>query len=184
MGVEVKGSLLVDYVRLIRANKDMDWDKWLDADDKEALEEEIVTSKWYPYKLFRQLAWACYNEYAKSDNELAAVFGRFNMKNLLPVYRNVLVPGDPKESVVNFAKFWFNFFRGPGMESEFVGGDQHSATYYIKAPDEEKEPKSVEGFAHQLGGIILELVEQAGGIDPWVDVESNGLKQHITVNWD
>jgi len=183
MGAMVKGSLVIDYVRMIRSIKSVDWEKWLDHENLDAIQEEIVTSAWYPYKLFRQLAWACFQGIAKGDFNMASTFGRFNMKNLLPVYRKVLVPDDPKTSVSNFVRFWGNFFQGEGMELVLKELSETQAAFEIKPPQEEQNPDRVEAFAHQLGGMLIELVENAGSIKAKIEVATQGLTTLITVRW-
>lgn len=46
--MEVKGTLLVDYVKAIKGNKDREWDKWLEPEDWELIEGNVLPSQWYP----------------------------------------------------------------------------------------------------------------------------------------
>ena len=194
MSVKVKGSLLVDYARLIRANKETDWKRWLGAEELEIISKQVLTASWYSYHTFRKLAWACFQGVAGGDLDLSKTFGRFMMKNLLQVYQTVLVPNNPLASFEKFGKFWQNFFKGEGMECTLVSSAEKSATYKITAPSDEKVMDkvdafsdnfldSVAAFAHQMGGMLMELVEQAGGQSPESGVASEGLVQYITVRW-
>ncbi len=195
MSVKVKGSLLVDYARLIRANKEIDWTQWLDAEEMEIVNNEVMTSAWYSYRVFRKLAWACFQGIACGDLELTATFGRFILQNQLSVYQNVRVPNDPVASIKNFARFWQNFFQGETMESVMTESGVNRITYKITAPVDEKAMDrvnsftgnyldSVAAFSYQIGGMLQELVEQAGGRSARFEVVSEGLTQHITVQWE
>jgi len=194
MSVQVKGSLLVDYARLIRANKEIDWGQWLGPEEMEIINNEVMTSSWYSYRVFRTLAWACFQGVAGGDLELTTTFGRFILQNLMTVYPKVRVPDNPMASINNFARFWQNFFQGDGMESLITESGENQITYKISAPVDEKDMdavnaftgnflESVAAFSYQLGGMLMELVEQAGGRSPRFEVVSEGLTQYITVQW-
>ncbi len=182
--MQVKGTMIIDYVRLVRAHKDIDWDKWLDPGDWEVINNEVMYSAWYPYALFRRLGWASYQEIAGGDPEMIRAFGRFNMQSLLKVYHNLLIPNDPAASVAQIARTWGNFFQGEGVESKIVDRGSHWVTYQMQAPDKESEPEKIVAFAHQLSGQLLELVEAAKGQNARAEVVSEGHKQFITVHWE
>ncbi len=182
--MQVKGSVIIDYVRLIRANKDRDWNRWLEPEDWQVINGELLTSQWYPYRLFKRLGWAAYQEIAGGDPELVRTFGRFNMKNLLQVYHNLLVPGDPLASIRKIAWSWANFFQGEGVESKITEHGDKWAIYKMTAPDEEDEPEKIVAFAHQLSGQLMELVAAANGRNPRVEVVSQGRSQYITIRWE
>ena len=55
MGKKVKGSLFVDYVRMIKGNKDIDWGKYLTAEDMAFLDEPVADSEWYPFETFERM---------------------------------------------------------------------------------------------------------------------------------
>ncbi len=45
---KVKGTMVVDQVKLIRGNKSMNWSKYLKPEDWEAINKRILPSEWYP----------------------------------------------------------------------------------------------------------------------------------------
>ncbi len=182
--MEVKGTIIMDYVRLIRSNKGLNWDKWLEPEDWEVINSEVLASKWYPYALFRRLGWASYQEVAGGDPERVKSFGRFNMQNMLQLYHNLRVPGDPVASVNKMARIWRNFFQGEGTESRITGSGDNWVTYQMKAPDKEAEPEKIVAFAYQLCGQLLELVSAANGRNPKEKVVSEGHSQYITIEWE
>ena len=181
--MKVKGTMIVDYVRLIRAHKDIDWDKWLADEDWEIINSNLMASSWYPYLLFSRMGWAAYQEIAGGDPEMIRAFGRFNMQNLLKVYKNLLTPNDPVASVTKVARTWGNFFQGDGVESTIMDHGPQWITYKMKAPDKENDPDKIVAFAHQLSGQLIELVASANGQNPTAEVSSEGHSQYITVRW-
>lgn len=44
--LKVKGTVLLDYVRLIKAVKDKNWDKYLTDADKQIINGRILPSLW------------------------------------------------------------------------------------------------------------------------------------------
>ena len=66
--MRVKGTLLLDYVRMIRANKELDWDEYLETEDWEVINSQILSSQWYSYDSFRRIAYGVFKVIGKSEN--------------------------------------------------------------------------------------------------------------------
>lgn len=54
----VKGSLFVDYARMIRSRKAVDWRLHLTPDDMELVSRHVDLEKWYPMEVFERLGLA------------------------------------------------------------------------------------------------------------------------------
>ncbi len=61
----VRGVLFVDYVRMIRSNKQVDWGRYLSADDLRWLNARIDPDGWYPMESFERFGIAILHEVAK-----------------------------------------------------------------------------------------------------------------------
>ena len=46
MAIEVKGTLILDVIRIVRANKDKNWKKWLSPEDEEVVNGRIFPAAW------------------------------------------------------------------------------------------------------------------------------------------
>lgn len=161
--MRVKGTLLTDYVRIIRANRDKDWDQWLDAGDWAVVDKTILASSWYPYTRFRRIAYAVFKVVAGSNFEAARSFGKFNMANHLKTYRHIVVSGDPISSVRNLARLRLSFFDSDGkIDTRVVEhGDRWLRFKYI-SPKVEGCEEAREAMAHSIAGFIDETIERSG----------------------
>lgn len=111
----VRGALFVDYVRMIRGHKDIDWSAHLDSADMLYLEGRIGPQSWYPMGTFERMGNAILTEIG--DVNLAAVrmWGRLSVGPLRSQYPELVQQGDPMETMARFmvlrkAFFDFNVF--------------------------------------------------------------------------
>ena len=54
----VRGSFFVEYVRMLRRRKDVDWSEVLTPEDLPCLEQRIEADAWYPMESFERLGLA------------------------------------------------------------------------------------------------------------------------------
>lgn len=160
--MRVKGSLFLDYVKMIRSNQDKNWDQYLQPADWEIVHGHILPSNWYPFETFARIGWAVFQEVAGGNLELVRAFGRFSIKRLLELYKNILVPGDPAASAERLALLHRTFLEGGG-QTRVVAQDRHSFRYKVFTPASEVNAPYVLPFYHQIAGNLEELIEQAGG---------------------
>ena len=64
---QVKGTLFVDYVRMLRAKKGVDWSRWLAPHDLEMLRTQIEPEAWYPMSTFERMGLAILAEVAQGN---------------------------------------------------------------------------------------------------------------------
>ncbi len=102
--MEVKGTLLLHWVKAIRANRDKDWSDSLTAEDWELIDGRILPSNWYPFEQWVRIGSALFKVAGNRDLNLTRVFGLDWMKNFLEVYKNILVDGDPAASITKFGQ--------------------------------------------------------------------------------
>jgi hypothetical protein len=55
---KVKGSILVDFVRMIRNFKNLDWNRYLKPEDWEVINSLILSTKWYPLGTYSKCSYA------------------------------------------------------------------------------------------------------------------------------
>ena len=76
---QVKGTLFVDYVRMLRAKKGVDWARYLAPQDMPYLEQQISPEEWYPMAAFERMGLAILAEVAQSDMGLVRHWGRIQI---------------------------------------------------------------------------------------------------------
>jgi hypothetical protein len=180
--MRVKGSMIVDYVRLIRANKDREWDKYLKPEDWEIINNRVLPAFWYAYDSCRRIGLAVYHEIAQADLATTKIFGRFVGRNLLEIYHHVLAEGDPVASIEALCAMNDAFSDGEAGSTLMDKGPGFVKIRF-QAPDEE-DREFMEAFCAQIVGIYEEVVDQAGGNNVHSSSELVGDRCDFFINWE
>jgi hypothetical protein len=98
----VKGVLFADYVRMLRANRGRSWNEFLEPEDLPFLHRTIELDEWCPMDSFERLGVAIFQGIAEGDLGLVRDWGRASVARLVAANEHVLVPGDPRESLMRF----------------------------------------------------------------------------------
>ncbi len=98
----VKGVLFADYVRMLRAHRGRSWHEFLEPEDLPFLQRPIDADEWCPMETFERLGLAVFQAIAEGDLGLVRDWGRASVARLVAAHRHVLVPGDPRESLMRF----------------------------------------------------------------------------------
>ena len=112
----VKGNLFVDYVRMLRMHKDVDWSARLDTADLALLRTRIEPGGWYPMDSFERLGLAILNVVAGGDLALVREFGRASVDWILLDEPALLAQRDPRETLMRFHVLRQSFFDYPAIE--------------------------------------------------------------------
>ncbi len=180
----VKGPMLLNYVKLVRANPDRDWGKYLEDEDWQVINDKIFTSNRYSYDTFRRIGYAVFKEIAGSDFKMVRSFGRFNMKTLLELFQDAfVVPEDPRASVRKLTMTKGVFMSGDSTTRVLDQGDNWSRCI-VMVPSEEDDPERAEAFCRQYAGHLEEVVEQAGGVNSQSEIKPSGRDFEILISWD
>ena len=156
---EVKGTMVLDMVRMIRANKDLPWDEYLDAEDWKVINSIILQSKWYPFGLYQRLGWAVFQVVAKGNLELVRARGRQRGKELFgDVYKSIVANKSPLEALDAFVKRYSTLFNFSILRFE-KEGEKNARIYH----DFKVDHQVFIAYCHQLRGHLEALVEMTGG---------------------
>jgi hypothetical protein len=98
----VKGVLFADYVRMLRAHRGRTWHEFLEPEDIVFLHQEIDLDTWYPMETFERLGVAIFQAVAEGDLGLVRDWGRASVDRVVGTNEDVLVRGDPRESLMRF----------------------------------------------------------------------------------
>jgi hypothetical protein len=148
----VKGILFLDYVRMVKAHKGVEWDTFLDPGDIHYLSDRIDITGWYPMDTFERLGNAILR--------LVQLWGRYSASQLHAAHPMLLAPGDPLESINRFQVLRQTFFDFDALSVPLIhpGAAQIVIRYHMGRIAEE-------AASYQAMGFFEGLLELAGAKD-------------------
>lgn len=157
---QVKGVLFLDYVRMLKAHKGVEWAAFLSADDLRYLDQQIDTTAWYPMETFERMGNAILRFVAGGQLLPVQMWGRFSAAQMRTAQPKLLAPGDPVETLHRFKVMRQTFFDFEALEILMVhdGEAQIAIRYHMGMPAEE-------AAAVQTMGFFEGLLEIAGAKD-------------------
>lgn len=154
----VRGILFVDYVRMVRATKNVDWGRYLDREDLEFLHQRIDPAAWYPMGTFERLGVAILHEIARGMLDGVRMWGRFQVDAVCKQYPELVAKDEPRESIMRFGVLAKNFFDPSAFALLAVSDDDAMISI-----DYGMSPVAEETACHQSLGFFERLVEISGG---------------------
>ena len=153
----VRGVLFLDYVRMLKAHKGVDWEGVLTADDLPYLHDKIDTVAWYPMATFERMGNAILKYVAAESLRPVQIWGRFSAAQLRAAHPMLLAPKDPCESLTRFRVMRETFFDFEALTVLMLheGEAQIAIHYYMGMPAEE-------AASYQTMGFFEGLLELAG----------------------
>ena len=160
MSGHVKGTLFVDYVRMLRGHKGTDWSKHLAPEDVSFLVQRIEPDTWYPMESFERMGLAILSEIAHDDLETVRSFGRVSIDWLCQQEPRLLAAGDPLDTLMRFRVLRQGFFDYPALDIASASDGEASIRvgYGMGA-------RAEEAASWQTLGFFERLLEVAGGRD-------------------
>ena len=173
---KVKGSLLLDVARMIRASKDKDWKKYLNDKDLEIINSRVLASSWYPSETYERASYAIFQEIAGGNLNTAKAWGRFVMEDIVKRFYSSLV--QEKDMVIALERFkvarlqWFQFDdpQFKAMEIEALGTNQ--AKIIIRSD----HPVPFEAYSYQSMGSFERLIELCGRKNVKAEIKEHDWK--------
>jgi len=154
----VRGILFVDYVRMVRSTKSVDWSKHLTETDRRILAERIDPDGWYPMATFERLGLAILKEVAQGQLEGVRMWGRFQVDAVRKAFPMLVSAGDPRESLMRFDVLAGSFFE-PNAFRVLAVSDSDGLVEVRYG----MSPLAEETASNQTLGFFERLVEIAGG---------------------
>jgi hypothetical protein len=148
----VKGTLFVDYVRMLRSHKSADWSKHLLPEDMSFLVRRIEGDAWYPMDSFERMGLAILAEIAHGELETVRSFGRVSIDWLCQLHPTLLARGDARDTLMRFQVLRRGFFDYPALEMTSVSDGEASVrvSYGMGAQAEEAATWQTLGFFERL----------------------------------
>lgn len=156
----VRGSLFVDYVRMIRSQKAVDWGRHLLDRDLALLRERILPDAWYPMDTFERYGVAILQEVAHGQLEAVRMWGRLQVDALHALHPSLLAPGDVPDTMMRFQVMRKSFFDFDAVAVTEVNDDgaRVRVNYHMG-------PVAEQAATLQTVGFFERLVELAGGTE-------------------
>ncbi len=155
---QVKGLLFLDYVRMVRANKSVEWHIVLDPGDLHYFfEDTIDPAGWYPMDTFERVGNAILKYVGKSELAGVELWGRRSAMQLVVAYPMLLAEGDPVESINRFRVLRQTFFDFDALDVPLLhpGAAQIVPRFHMGRVAEE-------AACFQMMGFFAGLIERAG----------------------
>ena len=157
---QVRGVLFVDYVRMLRSQKHVDWAGQLAPEDLPYLQTQIDPVRWYPMTTFERMGHAILTTVTRGELFPVQLWGRYSAAQLRTANPKLLAPGDPPETLSRFCVLRETFFDFDALEVPLLHDDEAHIVvrYHMGMPAEE-------AAAYQTLGFFESLLELAGATD-------------------
>lgn len=155
--MRVKGLLFVDYVRMIRGRKDVDWAARISADNLAYTQRPVDPAAWYPMPVFEALGNAILDVVGGGEVELARVWGQQSIEFLLATNPLLVEPGNPIETFNRFRVLRSTYFDFEALRLPVLLDDE--ALVII---DYHMGKQAEEAACYQTLGFCEGLLEKTG----------------------
>jgi hypothetical protein len=157
---QVRGVLFVDYVRMLRSQKSINWAEHLAPEDQTYLESKIDPAAWYPMATFERMGNAILNTVTRGELFPVQLWGRYSAAQLRAANPLLLEPNDPPETLARFRVMRETFFDFNALDVPLLHvNEAHIVVrYYMGMPAEE-------AASYQTMGFFEGLLELAGAKD-------------------
>jgi hypothetical protein len=153
----VKGVFFAEYVRMLRAKKQVDWSRELGEEDLAYLGQQIEPARWYPMAAFERLGIAILRGIANGDVEAVRAWGRRSAEQLRSTTPQLVCPEDPAETLMRMRVLRSTYFDFDALEVRTLTDDNAVIATKYHMSDLAEEAAS-----YQTLGFFERLVEAAG----------------------
>lgn len=164
----------MDYVRMLRATKGVDWSKHLTPVDLPHLVQRVEPDAWYSMETFEHMGLAILAEVAHGDLETVRAFGRGSIDWLCQTHPDLVAVGDPRDSLMRFQVLRRSFFNYAALCLDSVSDGEASITIGYGMSDAAEE-----AAAWQTLGFFERLLEVAGASDAQAWFSSRAWKSEL-----
>src|ERR1051325_3366131 len=157
---QVRGVLFVDYVRMLRSQKAVDWSLHLAPEDLPYLQMHIEPGQWYPMATFERMGNAILRTVTRGELFPVQLWGRYSAAQLRAAHPTLLEVNDPLETLARFRVLRETFFDFNALDVPLLhDSEAHIVVrYHMGMPAEE-------AASYQTRGFFEGLLELAGARD-------------------
>ncbi len=163
----VRGSLFLDYVRMLRSQKAVDWRQYLVPQDLAYLTAKIDPDGWYPMETFERMGNEILRTIAQGQLHVVQLWGRHSAGQLAVANPTLLSPGDPVETLKQFHVLRQTLFDFPALEISVLRDDEAQVIvhYHMGMPAEEAATCQTLGFFEGLVTLAGATVASASIVE-------------------
>jgi hypothetical protein len=178
----VKGHVVHDFVKMIRANPDLPWSEHLLPEDLDLIRQYILPASWYPIGFFNRVGLAVFKLLGKEDHSFIRVYGAAIADQLNEKHPSMVVKGDPRQTLERNIRIHRNSYSYDAFEIEDKGPN-HIHVHIFTLPDE----VGISVYAEQIAGTDIRLIELSGYPGATVEVTSSEekgvVKTTLDISW-
>lgn len=109
--MNVKGSICIDLVKMIKNDKSGACDTYLTDKDRQIMSQRILPSIWYPYEAYKHWITAIFEVFAKKDTEVAKKWGAAVCQAVMTtMYAALITKRDPLDFLNKYGSIHKNFY--------------------------------------------------------------------------
>jgi hypothetical protein len=152
----VRGVLFLDYVRMIRGQKDIDWSAVLEPDDHVYVLTRVEPDAWYPMPVFERLGNAICRCIAQNQMDAVRMWGHLSVEPLVAKTPELVVRRDPIETLMRMRVLRSTFFDFEALEIPTLVADHAGIVISYQMG-----PAAEEAASFQTMGFFTRLLELA-----------------------
>ncbi len=185
MSLKVKGTIIQDLAKQVRAEKDKNWNDYLEPEDWEYINTGIMASQWYPDDFFYRLALAAFKISGGGSLDASFAYGQLTAKNMAVIYKNMIVQGDPATTIERFIDRRRSFFSTDYKDAEKnrVEKGDGRVTVYTIADLKIRGTETADVLMYSILGTMHELAAVVGGTLVQSNLKKNGDVYELIITW-
>jgi hypothetical protein len=150
--------LFVEYVRMIRRRKDVDWMRELRVEDLALVQQHVRPEIWYPMASFERLGLAILANFEGVQLDAVRLWGSYSAHQFVRDHPTLLAENDPVETLMRLRVQRATLFDFPAFDIPTLidGHALITMSYGMSATAEE-------AACHQTLGFCESIVSLAGG---------------------
>lgn len=156
----VKGVLFLDYVRMLRSFKGIDWRVHLPSEDHAFLDERVHPTGWYPMDSFERFGELILRFVARGDLRAVRAWGRQQVDLVRATQPSLVEPGDPVETLNRFRVLRGTYFDFDALSVPMLHDGEAAIVIHYHMRRMAEEAASV-----QTMGFFERLLEAAGATE-------------------
>jgi hypothetical protein len=154
--MNVKGSICINLVKMIKSDKSGACDKFLTDKDREIMNQKILSSIWYPFETYKHCINALFEVFAKKDPKVVIEWGRAVSQNAMTtIYAAYITSRDPMYFLNKYEIIHKNFLDFGKIE--VVLEEQNQVLFKLSQLDPECVP-----FFYLIQGWLERGIELCG----------------------
>jgi len=156
----VRGHFFVEYVRMIRRRKEIDWERVFPAEDLPYLKQPIQPNEWYPMETFERFGVAILTEFEGATLGAVRSWGKLSASQYSAEHPTLVAVNDPVESLMRLKVMRSTLFNFSAFDIPMLVDRQArvAVTYHMG-------PVAEEAACHQTMGFCEEILSLSGATE-------------------